>query len=120
MRNKDPLKKFFTNDDIVKKGMQWSLIFWLISIVFLLISFYRLPPVVPLFYSLIRGESQLAPKLALLLLPIFNTISLAIHFFVTRRYFQTDRTLSRLASLSSTLISFMFALGIIHVIIIVL
>lgn len=74
------------------KRFDWSIVFnkYLWLVIFLVtygISWFRLPPVVPLFYSQSLPEDRLASKYALLVLPVIVFVS----------FFVNERILSRLA-----------------------
>ena len=68
----------FQKDPVIINGFVTGFVSWLVSTVVLIWSYKDLPVVVPLFYSLSRGHSQLADKPFIFVLTI-----LSIVFFVT-------------------------------------
>ncbi len=106
-------------DSLIAGGFFWGFLFWLIGTIATAVTYQRLPPIVPLFFTQVRGEHQLAPKFFLALLPVFALSSLLFHFYLARTQYHTDRMFARLIALTGSLIALLFFIGLIHILIIV-
>ena len=69
-KNKSSLKKLLSEKIAFKSSIYISLVLNFLNLLLVLILQKNLPPQIPLFYSLPWGEEQLAPSIALLLLPL--------------------------------------------------
>lgn len=114
-----PLKSF-ARDNIIRSSLIWSGLLSLISLLLNIIYYHRLPPITPLFYSLSRGESQLVSKQFLFILPITSIIFFLAHAWIAKINFPTDRMFARILSVTSSMISFLFFIALIHIIIIMI
>lgn len=81
-----------------------SLIFILVTAIFS-IYFPKLPPKLPLFYSLPWGEGQLASKEQFFLLPIFLILITLINSFIASQLHPLQFVLKRMLMLSLVLIN---------------
>ena len=121
VKNKELLNfTTFTKDSVIRNSLIWATIFWLANITSLAFVFKRLPPLVPFFYSLVRGENQLARKEFLFLLPTLSLVFISAHTIFSRINFDIDPVFSRIIQLSAWLISFLFTIAILHIVVITL
>lgn len=75
-------------------------------------AFGRLGEFVPLLYTQPWGSQQLAPKILLIILPIFSFFSLSLNFLVTRELLkQKERTVAYAWSAASTFLILVAARG---------
>lgn len=109
----------FHRDATIKNSYLISLALIFLSFLILVIFYFQLPPHVPLFYSQVRGETQLAAKGYLFLLPIFSLIMLLLHFWVSRVNFNSDRMLSKITASTSAFITFLLFIALVHIVVIV-
>ena len=105
---------------MVRRALIISGSMWLLMVAGILLSFQSLPPIVPLFYSLVRGEQQLAAKSWLFLLPVLALVFGIVHVWLGKYFFGVDRLLSRMAMMSLVLMVFLFLVALGHILIIVL
>lgn len=110
----------FWKDPVIRLGIAAFLILWLSSTGMLAWWFGSLPPVVPFFYSMIRGPLQLAEKRFLFLLPLMSLVFSITHLIFARLYYTSDLVFSRIMVVSTALGSFLFAVAIWHILWIVL
>ncbi|NMB84543.1 hypothetical protein GYA28_04650 [Candidatus Roizmanbacteria bacterium] len=68
----------------------------LIIMAVFLLSFNRLPPQIPLFYSRLWGEDQLADTWMLVFVPIFINGLFFLNNFVSNRLFSTDTLIKKM------------------------
>ena len=82
-------------------------------IMFLMITFLwgKLPPVVPLYFSLPWGEARLAPRLMLYLLPIVTLAVLMINVGLGRLLGKLSPLLPRVLAAGSAVIAAMFVIA---------
>lgn len=112
--------KSFLKDKVIRNGFFLSGLFFLVSLTTLLLTYHKIPPVVPLFYSLVRGEQQLASKSFLSMLPATSFFFFTAHIWLSKINYSMDRLFARLLSLTSTIISFLFLVALLHIVIIVI
>ncbi len=94
--------------------------FTVCALVLVLISFFSLPQQVPLWYSLAIPEQQLVPKFFLLLFPGFMFTICVMHSLIINRFKQLDATIIKIFSFGTTLVTFLFLVGLIHILYILL
>ncbi len=98
----------------------WSVGLWILfiffSIFYLILNFTRLPVSVPLFYSRLWGEDQLAPKIYLWLLPVGSLFLGIFNFGFSLRFYKNDLFLSRLLLGVAPVLSLLTALSLINII----
>jgi len=77
--------------------MFYALIACNVLMVVVFIAFFnRLPPRIPLFYSKIWGEDQLAESWMIFLLPIFMTIFVIVNTFIKNKFFPDNHYVKKL------------------------
>lgn len=107
-------------DKIIRAGLVWSVGLWFLSSVSLGVLYHRLPPQVPLFYSLVEGSAQLAPRNILVTLPIASLIFILAHAWIARISYDLDITFARITAVTSIVVTFLFTLALMHIIMIVI
>lgn len=95
------------------KTTNWALNLALVaiisSVIFLGLSWPKLPPQVPLFYSLPWGKEQLAPPVLLWFLPASSSVLVVINLFLVG-LFSSDKLLVRILAVTIGLYSGLAAL----------
>ncbi len=87
----------------------------LITLILALFRFYSLPPQIPLFYSQVWGENQLANK-EFLFLPIAGVFLLGIfNNALGIKFYTKDKILSYLLSGTASLVSLLGAITIVNI-----
>ncbi len=89
----------------------------LVLTVFILIIRNYLPPVVPLFYGLPSGQSQLAPTLQLLMVPLVSVVITVLNIFIVSLL--RDVFYKKALIISGVLISFLGAVTVIKIVFLV-
>src|SRR5512138_2849520 len=92
----------FARDQIIKFSLIWASIFTGLTLLLALYCYRLLPPFVPLFFSLVKGENQLAPRSFILVLPVSAFAFFIAHLFLAQTNFISDRMFSRILSATST------------------
>jgi len=92
------------NDKITGNCLNLALITLSASFFLLLFSWFKLPPKVPLFYSLPWGEEQLASPFYLWLLPA-SSLAIIIINLVFASYFSSNQLLTRVLMVTASLYS---------------
>lgn len=82
---KQNLKTEFFEDKLSKRYFKLSLFLISTSLLLIVFKFRKLPPEVPLFYSLPWGEKQLANKVLLFLLPFSSITVLLLNVFLAKK-----------------------------------
>lgn len=116
------LEKFssFDRDPVIRNGFILAGLFWLASAGSIAWLYRWLPPVLPLFYSMTRGQLQLAEKPYLLLLPILSLVFLLTHFIFSWLNYSQDMVFARIMTISASLGTFVFAVAVGHILWIVI
>lgn len=110
----------FTQDPVVRRGFLLAGGLWLTSTLTLAWNYTSLPPIIPLFYSLIRGPLQLAEKPFILVLPIMSLVFLLAQLVFAWVNYDQDMVFARIMSLSAGVGVFIFSVAIWHILWIVL
>ncbi|KKR88613.1 MAG: hypothetical protein UU37_C0001G0032 [Candidatus Gottesmanbacteria bacterium GW2011_GWA2_41_12] len=92
---------FLVRDRFVKIGIIGNIILFFLFLAVLLARWRFLPPQLPLFYSLPRGEEQLGSSLQILILPIFSQILFVLNHFFALLIYKREPFLSEILSLVS-------------------
>jgi len=108
----------FARDNFIRNCLLVSAALIFFQLLHLLLMYSKLPPTAPLFYSLVKGENQLASKAFLAMLPFTNIIFFLTHTYLAKINFQLDRIFSRLVTASSVFISCLFTIALWHIIVI--
>lgn len=106
----------FWQEKINGQVFRWNLIFIFGQLIYLIIRFNDLPPLVPLFFSLSWGEGQLAPASSLFILPTLAIAVLLINNLMAALLLRSLTLLSRLLIIFSLIFSFMSAVSVIRII----
>lgn len=96
------------------------MLIWVVSSIYLGVNFDRIPPEIPLFYSLVRGEQQLASREFILVLPVVSILFIIAHLLIAHLAIADDKVVSRVLALSTVMVTFLFAVAWIHVVYIVI
>lgn len=112
---KDALKNL-CQDPFCLWGVTLSLIPLTLGTFFLASFWSRLPPQVPLFYSRVWGEEQLAQKYQIIILPAFAILAFLFNFFVSARLFPKEPLLARILIGSSCLLVFILILALFQIV----
>lgn len=94
-------------DPVLKKLMTTGLLFLIGQIAAVVLSFSRLPPSLPLFYSRLWGATQLAPKTTLWLLPFLTTFFFILNLVLAHFFFATEKILSTVLIVATTVFAFL-------------
>lgn len=84
-----------------------------------LVSYFRIQPVIPLFYSLARPAEQLAPKYWLFFFPAILAVITFGHLGLIYRYHDYERLLLQLFAWTTLGINVLLAFALIRILIIV-
>jgi hypothetical protein len=80
----DSVWRMIKMDMTVRASLIFSLLLMVVQFVLLLIYWTRIPPEIPLFYSLPSGAARLAHKNNLLLLPLMSALTWFSNFFLIK------------------------------------
>ncbi len=109
-----------SQDNVIISSLQWRYVFLLIQVGLLLFFWKKLPPQVPLFYSLPWGERQLVGPIGFWLLPaICIVISLANFAFISL-FFKEEKFLNKLLGIFTCLFNFLCLFTLLRIIILVI
>lgn len=88
----------------------------LISLLVLVVAWRFLPPEVPLFYSLPYGQSELAGRLFLWLLPAASLLIFFLNFQLAIKFFSEEKLLAQIALLTTSIVSLFSSVTLIKII----
>ena len=114
------LYESFAVDPVIRWAFVIAGGLWLASSLSIAWNYQALPPVIPLFYSLVRGPLQLAQKPFILILPIMSLVFLITQFIFSWINYDQDMVFARIMSISASVGVFIFSVAIWHIIWIVL
>ena len=105
----------FWHDRTLVRLFRWNVTVFFLELFLIILFFNNFPPQIPLFRSLIWGESQLAPPSLLFLLPIFSITVILINSLLAF-IFQKNQLLTRLLIATSFVFSLLSLVPIIKTI----
>lgn len=79
-------------------------------------AFTILPPQIPLWYSIAIPEQQLVPKISLALFPVGMFLVTVIHTLIINKLRTMDATIIKIFSFGTTLVIFLFLVGLVHIV----
>jgi hypothetical protein len=85
-----------------------------------LILYFRLPPVVPLFYSLAEPNDYLAPKEWLGVIPALSFLITFFHLILIRMLYHHEKIIPTMFAWATVIIQFLFLLAFVRIISIVM
>lgn len=98
-------------DKIIRYGMAVSFVILLIHAIYLGITFFSLPPLIPLFNQMPWGESRLGTRIELLLPLIITGAFFGINYFLMAKLYSTMPLVSRILCITvllASVLSFIF------------
>ena len=111
---------FLRQDPVISSGFFVAIAF-LVATAGPIAWFYnKLPPVLPLFYSMVRGQQQLAEKQFILILPILSFVFFLTHLVFAWAHYSHDAVFARIMTISAGLGTFVFAVATWHILLIAL
>jgi len=103
----------------VKTPFRFSYLITLGLILSVLIYYFRIQPIVPLYYSLAQPAQQLAPKEWLGLFPAISLLITVLHLGIVQKNKEYDHLLIQLFSWTTVVIQVLLALALFRIIMIV-
>lgn len=103
--------KFLKEDKLLKKLFILSFILIILTIIYALINYSKLPPLLPIFNQLPWGEERLSPTPGLFIPPIIIIIIFATNIFLSSVSYQISPLISRLFAVTTfltALLTFLF------------
>jgi hypothetical protein len=97
-------------------GFRWALILVFITGVIGYTLFWRLPPQIPVFFSLPSGKDQLAPGWTLSILPTASIIFLIINWQLSKKIISSSIVMAKLLAWMTGLISLLLLAATINII----
>jgi len=116
-----PLKSMYRlrPPKFVRVPITLSYIITLSILLLVLVDFFRIQPVLPLFYSLARPDEQLAPKVWIFFFPVVLTLITFGHLGLIYRYHNYEPLLLQLFAWTTLVINILLSLALLRVLIIV-
>lgn len=106
-------------DSIIKKSILLVFFVQILFILIFILKFNDLPPQLPLFYSLPRGNEQLGNPILLLILPLLALFIEITNIGLSIYTYQTEKILSRILMIMSTFISIILFITFIKIVTII-
>lgn len=103
-------------DRIVFRLINLSLIFILITFLYILLEYRNLPPLIPLFNQLAWGEKRLSPTWGIFIPPVIVVIILIINSLLSSVIYKKIPLLGRMLSITAFIISLLTFLFIVRTI----
>lgn len=113
-----PYITILLHDPPVKKI---TFFFGLVLVIYLTVGIYfwnKLQPQIPLYYSLPRGEEQLASPFSILFLPFFSIICFSINFLIAGIVFSREKVAAYVLIISGFSLSILLLIPFIKIILI--
>ena len=102
-------------DDVSRRGFATAIFFWLAGLSILIFFYFRLPPQIPLFYSLPWGEDQLASSNLIFVIP-GSVLLIILTNLLAASFFSEEKLLLRTLGLASAVCAFLSLFALIKII----
>lgn len=102
------MKKYFNNlkqDRLIKWLFIVSFVLLVITLIIILISYSKLPPLIPLYNQLPWGESRLSSTIGIFIPLIFSLVIFVVNFLLSAASYSISPLISRIFSITTFLIS---------------
>jgi hypothetical protein len=86
-----------------------------LTILLVLINYFSLQPVVPMFYSLAQPDEFLVPKLWLIIFPLLSSIILLVHLPLLNSIRQYEKVIQQLYVWVTTTVEFLLLLALVSI-----
>lgn len=106
-------------DKYFQRSLFFSLLFLIMACLLLLLFWTKLPPQIPLFYSLPWGLEQLGSPIELLVFPL-TTLTAVFLTLASKRFLSSESFLVLLTSLTGAFLSFLSLMALARIIILVI
>lgn len=104
------------SDDVIRRSVLVFAGILILFIILFIIKFRDLPPQLPLFYSLPRGNDQLASPILLAILPICSLIIEIINLIISLSIFAKEKLLARILMITGSFTSLLLFITFIKII----
>lgn len=108
-----------SRDKLVEKLIRIFLGIIAVFLITIIFKWNKLPPQLPLFYSLPRGLEQLTFPYGIFIPFLFSIIFFFLNFFLAARIFENRKTAAYLLVISGTVVSFLFLIACLKIIFLV-
>lgn len=115
----DNLKRLF-KDRFIFSLFKLHALFTLAFVVVGVVAWKKLPPEIPLFYSLPRSPQQLASPVSIFILPFFSLLFFAVNSIIASYIYTSQRLLSVLLVITATIATVLLLITFINIILLVL
>lgn len=107
------------HDELIKKSIILTLVIFFLFTIILALKLKDLPPQLPLFYSLPRGNDQLGNPILLLILPLSSFLIEIINTLISAYLYKKEILLARMFAIIGSFISVVLFISFIKIISIV-
>jgi len=111
---------FFFQDKTIKTAWTIFGVILLASLLVLFIFWRKLPPQIPLYYSLPWGEEQLAQTFFILILPFSSLVLGLVNLFLAVFFFDKQPLASKILSLAAVVYILLSSLALVKIIFLVI
>ena len=98
---------------------KWSIIFWIVQVLIIALSWKLLPPQIPLFYSQPWGEEQLTTPVGILILPVLSLAVSGGNFALIHLVPKEEGLLSKMLIAASAIFNFLALVTLIKIVLLV-
>ncbi|MBI3955423.1 hypothetical protein HY338_03185 [Candidatus Gottesmanbacteria bacterium] len=112
------IKNLF-QDKLVQKISKFFIIILGIFLIIIIWKWKSLPPELPLFYSLPRGNLQLGTPFLLLLIPVFSILVFVVNLILSALFYSEEILIAKLLTISGFVVTILFFITFIKIVFIV-
>lgn len=111
---------YLKKDKVLRVAFLSSLLLCFLQILFLLLNYRNLPPLIPLFLQRAWGTSQIADKVQIIILPALTVVLIISNTFLSLVFYKESPIASRILLWGQALFCFLTTLALFRIILLVI
>ncbi len=111
---------YLKKDKVLRVAFLGSVIFYFLQVLFLLLNYRNLPPLIPLFLQRPWGVLQIAGKIQIIILPVLTGGLIALNTFLALALYKESPIASRILLWGQALFCFLITLALFRIILLVI
>lgn len=111
---------YFKEDRVLKFAFTFSSSLLLLETIFLILTFAKLPPLIPLYLQRSWGDPQIAAKEQIVAVPAITALLLVVNILLAVSFYKDNPLVGRVLLWGQTLLSFLSALAVVKILLLVI
>lgn len=111
---------YLKKDKVLRIAFLSSIVFYFLQVLFALLNYRNLPPLIPLYLQRSWGVLQIADKIQIIILPVLTGGLIALNTFLSLVLYKESPLISRILLWGQALFCFLITLALFRIILLVI